>query len=250
MAMGPERSKPLHNFTLPCGLKWGNQKFMRCVKVDSDVEMRSELIGRRREMGVVERHRPKFRSVNGYSGDGIEAVREKLMFDLQTETDKMKNAILRDGLDVSSPAPAPVTTVDVVSDGAAVADLSRPWNLRTRRAACNELNGSIAGAGAGGSKETNVLPPLKPENNKSSRLRSEFPGGAIAGASCSGEKRQKVKFSVSLSRREIDEDFMAIVGHRPPRRHKKRAKLVQKNLDVSLVFPLLIHSQSNLDLLI
>lgn len=231
MAMGPERSKPLHNFTLPCGLKWGNQKFLRCVKVDSDEEMsRWELIGRRRETGVMDRHRPKFRSVNGDSGEGIEAVREKLMFDLQTEADKMKDAILREGLDAPSPppSPAPPPTVDI-SDAAAI-DLARPWNLRTRRAACNEPNGFVAGAGAGGS---NGLPPLRTENNKSSRFRSDFSGGVTAGASCSGEKRQRVKYSVPLSRSEIEEDFMAMIGHRPPRRPKKRAKFVQKNLDVS-----------------
>lgn len=242
MAMGPERSKPLHNFSLPCGLKWGNQKFLRCVKEDSDEEMsRSELIGRRRETGVVERHRTKFRSVNGDSGEGIEAVREKLMIDLQTEADKMKDAILREGLDSPAPAPAPATTMNVkvdVSDAAAVGDLSRPWSLRTRRAACNEPNGVLAGAGAGGSggsKEMNGLPPLKTENNKSSRFRSEFSGGVTAGASCSGEKRQRVKYSVPLSRKEIEEDFMAMIGHRPPRRPRKRAKLVQKNLDT--LFP-------------
>nr|GMD18518.1 hypothetical protein DM860_013219 [Ipomoea batatas] len=39
MAMGPERSRPLHNFTLPCELKWGNQKFLRCVKLDSNGEI-------------------------------------------------------------------------------------------------------------------------------------------------------------------------------------------------------------------
>ncbi|OMO63499.1 hypothetical protein COLO4_32387 [Corchorus olitorius] len=33
MAMAPERSKPLHNFELPC-LKWGNQKYLRCMKLD------------------------------------------------------------------------------------------------------------------------------------------------------------------------------------------------------------------------
>ncbi|KAJ8564734.1 hypothetical protein K7X08_001194 [Anisodus acutangulus] len=210
MAMGPERSKPLHNFTLPCGLKWGNQKFLRCVKVDSE----GELIGRRRVPEAVDRHRPKYRSVNGDSGGGIEAVREKLMFDLQTETDKMKDAILREGLD--SPAPA-------------------TWNLRTRRAACNEPNVSGSGLKIDVNK-TNGLVALKTENNKSSRFRSDFAGGAVAAvASCSGDKRERVKYSVSLTRREIEEDFMAMVGHRPSRRPKKRAKLVQKNLDT--LFP-------------
>ncbi|MCD9645964.1 hypothetical protein HAX54_035404 [Datura stramonium] len=55
MAMGPERSKPLHNFTLPCGLKWGNQRYLRCggSKIPdgemSSYNRRSELMGRRKQ---------------------------------------------------------------------------------------------------------------------------------------------------------------------------------------------------------
>ncbi|OIT22919.1 PREDICTED: uncharacterized protein LOC109216953 [Nicotiana attenuata] len=260
MAMGPERSKPLHNFTLPCGLKWGNQKFLRCAKVDSDGEISTvnrrsyekESIGRRRESEAAERHRlndrftRKFRSVNaGDSGEGIGAMREKLMFDLQTEADKMKDAIFKEGLDEQpekevSPAPAKTVT----AGAADVVDLSRPWNLRTRRAASKEPNGFITGAvaGSGGSKgglkievnRTNASSPLRTEN-KSPIPRSGFAGGATVGASTSGEKRERVKFSVPLSRKEIEEDFMDMVGHRPPRRPKKRAKFVQKNLDT--LFP-------------
>ncbi|XP_009795808.1 uncharacterized protein LOC107820480 [Nicotiana tabacum] len=249
MAMGPERSKPpLHNFTLPCGLKWGNQKFLRCAKVESDGQISaihrrsfgSELIGRRRS------NDRKFRPPEKQdAGEGIGAVREKLMFDLQTEADKIKDAIFREGLEEQqlSPAPAKTATAAVSYAG----ELSRPWNLRTRRAACKEPNGFVAGAGAagsggGGSKgglkidayRTNAPSPLRTEN-KSPTLRSDFAGGAAAGASASGEKRQRVKFSVPLSRGEIEEDFMAMVGHRPPRRPKKRAKFVQKNLDT--LFP-------------
>ena len=48
------------------------------------------------------------------------------------------------------------------------------------------------------------------------------------------KKRERPKFSVSLSREEVRDDFMAMVGTRPPRRPKKRARIVQKQLDVSL----------------
>ena len=43
-----------------------------------------------------------------------------------------------------------------------------------------------------------------------------------------------VKFSLSLSKEEIEEDFMKMVGHLPPRKPNKRPKAVQKDLDVSL----------------
>ncbi|XP_004236994.1 uncharacterized protein [Solanum lycopersicum] len=249
MTMGPERSKPLHNFTLPYGLKWGNQRHLRCAKVESNGEISSvhrrsngsESIGRRMEMeiemvnrrGSNDRFTRKFRSPGKEDdGDGIGAVREKLMFDLLTEADKMKETIFKEGMDEQpkkfpSPSPAPATTMTGAASDAA-ADLSRPWNLRTRRAACKEPNGFVAGAGAvaggngGGSKGG-----LKIDTN-----RTNAPS---AGAASVGEKKQKVKFSVPLSRREIDEDFMAMAGHRPPRRPKKRPRLVQKNLD--MIFP-------------
>ncbi|KAL3338556.1 hypothetical protein AABB24_027604 [Solanum stoloniferum] len=245
MTMGPERSKPLHNFTLPYGLKWGNQRHLRCAKVESNGENSSvyrrsngsESIGRRMEMetemvnqrGSNDRFTRKFRSPGKEDdGEGIGAVREKLMFDLLTEADKMKETIFKEGMDEQPkkfPLPAPATTMTVALSAA---DLSRPWNLRTRRAACKEPNGFVAGAGAvaggngGGSKGG-----LKIDTNRTNAPAS--------GAASVGEKRQRVKFSVPLSRREIDEDFMAMVGNRPLRRPKKRPKLVQKNLDT--IFP-------------
>ncbi|PHT48107.1 hypothetical protein CQW23_12315 [Capsicum baccatum] len=192
MAMGPERSKALHNFTLPYGLKWGNQRHLRCAKVESNGEIASvhrrsngsESIRWRIETETVDRNRSndrlswKFKSPEK---EGIGAVREKLMFDLVTEADKMKDKIFQKKLKI-------------------------------------------------GTNKANVPSPLKTEN-KSPNLRS----GEAAGASSVGEKRQRMKYSVTLSRREIEEDFMAMIQHRPPRRPKKRAKLVQKNLDT--LFP-------------
>lgn len=258
MAMGHERTKPLHNFNLPCGLKWGNQKLLRCAKVDSNGEIArrsngSELIGRRRrEDDVIISHRRSngVRETHvGYGGggrgDGIAAVREKLMFDLQAEADKMKYAIFRDGLEEEEevyPTPAPATAQAPSSTmiAAAAADGSRPWNLRTRRAACKApINGiAVGGGGSNGNLKVHVMrtngsssSPLRTEI-KSPRLRSEF---AAAGDSFTGDKRKRATFSVTLGRKEIEEDFMEMVGHRPPRRPKKRAKLVQKHMDT--LFP-------------
>ncbi|XP_015076470.1 uncharacterized protein LOC107020569 [Solanum pennellii] len=272
--MGHERSKHLHNFDLPCGLKWGSRKFLRCAKVDSNGEIPhfhrrsngSDAIGRRmREIDVMVNNRRsnevrdelleetevgftrKFR-LAGYNsvaggcggGDEIAAVRKKLMFDLQAEADKMKYAIFGDGLEEEvsvTPATAPMEVTTGI-------DASMPWNLRTQRAACKApMNGIVGGGGGGGrsnealkvdvisNNRLSSLSPLRTEN-KSVRLRSEFSG---AGDSYTDEKRKKTNFSVSLGRREIEEDFMAMIGHRPPRRPKKRAKIVQKNLDT--IFP-------------
>ncbi|XWS32412.1 hypothetical protein CRYUN_Cryun23aG0157400 [Craigia yunnanensis] len=49
------------------------------------------------------------------------------------------------------------------------------------------------------------------------------------------KKEKKQKFSISLSREEIDDDIFAMTGSKASRRPKKRAKNVQKQLDC--VFP-------------
>ncbi|XP_031100951.1 uncharacterized protein LOC116004892 [Ipomoea triloba] len=248
MGSGGGRSKPpLHNFTLPCGLKWGNQKFLRCAKLESDGEIgpvaqrrsSEQLIGKRRSL---ERRVGSEERVGNFGAgveDGIAAVRKKLMNDLQAETDKMKNAILRTGLadeeeeEEVPPAPAPPrpaaepaeqrsppeTTTDAT-------DSARRWNLRARRSGTKHPNGFSAFPG-----ESN--PGLKIDVTISAAAGGG--GGATVAGSSSGEKRDRAKFSLALSRREIEEDFAAIIHHRPPRRPKKRAKYVQKNLDT--LFP-------------
>ncbi|XP_057962147.1 uncharacterized protein LOC131153715 [Malania oleifera] len=45
----------------------------------------------------------------------------------------------------------------------------------------------------------------------------------------------KAKFTIPLSRQEVEEDYLAMLGHKPPRRPKKRAKAVQKEIDA--LFP-------------
>uniref|UniRef100_A0A3Q7GFA9 Uncharacterized protein n=1 Tax=Solanum lycopersicum TaxID=4081 RepID=A0A3Q7GFA9_SOLLC len=246
--MGHERSKHLHNFDLSCGFKWGNHKFLRCAKVDSNGEIphfhrrsnRSNAIGRRmREIDVMVNNRRsnevrdellketdvgftrKFR-LTGYNsaagggggGDEIAAVREKLMFDLQVEVDKMKYAIFRDGLEEEVSVTPAITPTEITTG----IDASRPWNLPLKVDVIRN-------------NRLSSLSPLRTEN-KSVRLQSEFFG---AGDSYTDEKRKKKNFSISLGRIEIEEDFMAMIGHRPPRRPKKRAKMVQKNLDT--IFP-------------
>jgi len=145
--MGPERSKPLHNFPMPC-LKWGNQRFLRCVKVADDP-------------------------------DDIAAVRRKLILDLRVAADNLKVSIFQE-------------------------PNSKPWNLRTRRAACKAPH------------HTNHLNSLTQEMKKKKKTKIQ----------------EKTKFSVSLTKEEVEHDFWALVGTRPPRRPKKRPRIIQKNLDV------------------
>ncbi|RWW30607.1 hypothetical protein GW17_00004811 [Ensete ventricosum] len=92
----------------------------------------------------------------------------------------------------------------------AAAEATRPWNLRTRRAACNAPTDRALAM-------EKIKSPVK-----TMRLRSD-----------ESEKGETRKFSISLSRPEIEEDFFAIKGRKLPRRPKKRAKIVQRELDVS-----------------
>ncbi|KAI3753955.1 hypothetical protein L2E82_26020 [Cichorium intybus] len=88
----------------------------------------------------------------------IEATREKLMFDFQTEVGKMKDAILRESL--VAPPPPPATTTATTSTSSA----ERPWNLRTRRAACKAPSPSNGVNGNGDIMKPNVSP-----------VRNEYP---------------------------------------------------------------------------
>uniref|UniRef100_A0A0A9G6L1 DUF1639 family protein n=1 Tax=Arundo donax TaxID=35708 RepID=A0A0A9G6L1_ARUDO len=84
----------------------------------------------------------------------------------------------------------------------------RPWNLRTRRSA-------TAG-------------PPRPE-------RSDDAAEAEERAPVPAKDTKKRGFSIVLSKEEIAEDFAAIRGTRPPRRPKKRPRMVQRQLD--LLYP-------------
>ncbi|GER32787.1 hypothetical protein STAS_08879 [Striga asiatica] len=271
MAMGTERSKPLHNFTLPCDLRWGNQRFLRCMKVNSGGQISPNRraggnssgssdhhnhhlpIQQRRAAGDRERERDSDSSSRWFAGGssrrfgyddggGIAATREKVMLDLQTAADKMRSAFFKDGggleegeVSVSVPRPLPPPPPAASADG----EVHRPWNLRTRRAAGRTAtNGCTAAAGVRGLRVDAPRP-----NSGSSQMRS--PAAAATqkspirrsdgGEAAAGGERERTKFSVALSKREIEEDFFSIAGHRPPRRPKKRPRTVQKQLDT--LFP-------------
>ncbi|KAJ0571200.1 hypothetical protein HanHA300_Chr05g0187611 [Helianthus annuus] len=94
------------------------------------------------------------------AGDGeISATRETLMIDFHKQVGEIKDTIIRDGL-VDSTA---TTLFNSLAD--------RPWNLRTRRAPANGVNGNGE--------------VLKPNSSPATN--------------CDGEKRDRTKFSVSLS---------------------------------------------------
>ncbi|PON78646.1 hypothetical protein PanWU01x14_019040 [Parasponia andersonii] len=240
MAVGPERTKPLHNFDLPC-LKWGSQRYLRCLRVvpngggidrRSDVpRFESSLINRRRES---EPERRKIRiprpvMENNYNNDdndnddGIAAMREKILLELKTKAIAMSDRILREEVADGDGGGA---DAEAGEQSAAAVLESRPWNLRTRRAACKA---PVSGGGAKSSgieerRRSNYSPPRSESANgvKSPRL---------VRALVSEKKKERARFSVALSKKDIEDDFMELLGRRPGRRPKKRPKHIQNLLD-------------------
>lgn len=221
MALPPERRsssrEPLHNFTLPPnGLKWGNQKFLRCIKLDPNSDQRSlisDFVPIRRAKNELNCNRRSSSSslVNSADqnppSDDIEAVREKIMLDLRDAGDKMKISMLEE---------KPKELDDQSSS-------VRPWNLRTRRAACKEPKTNASAARGGGGKGVNCN-LASPARRQDSRLRGGL--GLLAEQSV-----ERAKFSIRLCKEEIESDLLAITGNKPQRRPKKRPRAVQRQLD-------------------
>ncbi|XP_058091494.1 uncharacterized protein LOC131237630 [Magnolia sinica] len=223
----PSTSKPhppLHNFSLPF-LKWGNQRLLRCMKSNPNRPIPAVSPDRRSPPSDAESvdhtspnrsssfHKPSTPSAHEKlrdlpTDDGIEKIRAKLMDHLRTAADRIRYKVPEDGEEESTSAAA--------AAAAASASALRPWNLRTRRAACKAP--VEIGSRSGGSL----------------RLRSLATAGAVQDVEKKKEKERR-KFSISLSRDEIEEDFFVITGSKPARRPKKRAKIVQRQLDG--VFP-------------
>ncbi|CAL9040343.1 unnamed protein product [Musa banksii] len=173
------QSRRLHNFSFPT-LSWRGQRFLRCSKV-SDVAT-------------------------------TEPARSA---DQDHRTSQMKSSpqrplpVARDPKEEARRGREGKEADKASSCAATVAEATRPWNLRTRRAACNFP------ADRYGNHGSNYGDPMK-----TVRLQSD-----------ESKKGGMEKFSISLSRSEIEEDFFAIKGTKPSRRPKKRAKIVQRELD-------------------
>ncbi|XP_074585704.1 uncharacterized protein LOC141841429 [Curcuma longa] len=97
-----------------------------------------------------------------------------------------------------------------------VPDAERPWNLRKRRAACN-------------APAEDGCPTTAPGSSAPLLADKSFPlGDAVRGRSDAAEMG---KFSIALSREEIEQDYLLFKGTKPPRRPKKRSRIVQRQLD-------------------
>lgn len=231
LRMAAEKPHPLHNFSFP-DLKWGSQRYLRCMNVDpgdqnpghslerrsppSDAESadrsspnRSGSFRKPATPSLPEKSRKPLQQTA--SDPGIEDLREKLMGHLRTAANQMCYKVPEDKEEEESSA-------------------LRPWNLRTRRAACKAPNDA-----GGGRAASPVAAAVAPENSTRSRLRGSVAAAAAAAAQAAEKEKEKRKLSVSLRREEVEQDFLVMTGSKPPRRPKKRARIVQRQLDA--IFP-------------
>ncbi|KAK8711152.1 hypothetical protein V6N13_146445 [Hibiscus sabdariffa] len=100
----------------------------------------------------------------------------------------------------------------------------KTWNLRPRKLISKPPNHNGSTTKIGVSAHDN-----KTHRSEATRSRN------VTEPKPAEKKEKKQKFSISLSREEIDEDIFAMTGSKASRRPKKRAKNVQKQLDC--VFP-------------
>lgn len=146
--------------------------------------------------------------VIGDEDGSLKDLREKLLGHLRETANKLKLEMPP----IGSAAPALEKDDEPNLESGpflATGETERPWNLRLR------TNTRTS--------EPPVASPAK-TSERTMRLRSERL-----------EKEKRPRFSISLSREEIEEDVFALTGSRPRRRPKKRPRNVQWQLDA--LFP-------------
>ncbi|XP_020584979.1 uncharacterized protein LOC110027771 [Phalaenopsis equestris] len=190
----------LHNFSLP-SLGWRNQRLLRCVNLSS-----------------------------GSTAEVIEPAMRRSLSPSLDETRQSAPSPLRKPLRIRGQKRRIHGEEDEESTPAAAVSL-RPWNLRTRRPPCN-APGEIG-------QNSNPSSPRSPSPSLiSSPLNQEKiinPVRMLRSRSKGFEKAERRKFSIPLSKVEIEEDFVVMKGTKPLRRPKKRARYLQRQLDA--LFP-------------
>lgn len=189
-----------------------------CVSVNGKGEI---VVGGRRKTAEHDeekagRRRAVVEDDGGDDDPRIEEVREKLLLHLREAADRMNLAVPFlpiDGIGrtESVPVPEPAAIPEQPAADASEEPAAPRWNLRTRRRAPRSPTGNhhyLSGS----------LPGTK--EKKAVRLRSE-----------DQERPKRLKFSLSLTKEEIDEDLYSMTGSRARRRPRRRPRAVQKQLD-------------------
>ncbi|PKU61079.1 uncharacterized protein LOC110100606 [Dendrobium catenatum] len=152
-----------------------------------------------------------FRCVNSVAETGLSST---ALMDMETRRDnhggKLQNSSPPEG--GSSEKEASASAVATVATTATM-----PWNLRKRRAACFSP----------GENGRNRCPSISPSHCQFGRGNPGKADQMLEG----GDQVQRRKFSISLSREEIERDLYVLKGTKPSRRPQKRPRIVQRKLD-------------------
>ncbi|KAL5723942.1 hypothetical protein ACHQM5_007272 [Ranunculus cassubicifolius] len=244
MATAPVKSQPLHNFSLP-HLKWGKNQTsnQRCRKLNessrdstcidhhlhnqnnrssaSEAESdggssshHQDTVNQRNSVGSTRTGKNRFLA----SGSSSVVVKTESRCD-----DGKSNLVIRISKGESVVSKNKSGSGNGGSGGEAEGDGGKPWNLRPRRSIGKTNNNDHNHGGGGAMKNGGELEEMI--QPKSLRLR-----GLLVETE-NVEKKEKLKFSIPLARDEIEEDFFAWTGSKPPRRPKKRNRSIQKQLD-------------------
>ncbi|XP_074571882.1 uncharacterized protein LOC141828356 [Curcuma longa] len=219
----PPRPQPpaslLPTPSFPILKSWGSRRVLPCVSANGKGEIAGG--GRRKtaeqDEEKAERRRTVVEDDGGDDDPRIEEVREKLLLHLREAADRMNNLVVpfppidRIGGTEPVPVPEPTAIAEHPAADASEEPQAPRWNLRTRRRAPRSPTGNhqyLSGS----------LPGTR--EKKAVRLRSE-----------DQEPPKRLKFSLSLTKEEIDEDLYSITGSRARRRPRRRPRAVQKQLD-------------------
>lgn len=189
----------LHNFSFPT-LSWGSHRLLRCMKlpVGTNGEIDESPASAAREEPRAARSPP-----------------------LSSSPERKRSR--RTASWILGPKERKAGGEENAGGSSAVVAAARPWNLRSRRSGC------VAPLEIGGGRNDFSSSSFSPSPlllEKSGMTKSVEPRSEVF------DKGERHNFSISLTSVEVEQDFLALKGTKPPRRPKKRAKIVQKQLDV------------------
>ncbi|GMJ01197.1 hypothetical protein like AT3G60410 [Hibiscus trionum] len=224
------KSQHLHNFQLH-GLKWAmnhthNQRLRKLTDSDQSSPLRCETDSDRKKNTLQEA--PLYNGASsGSSLDHKAGKSEKKFINSSgvlvtpTETEGRSKIYIR--LRTKSQK-LDVDVQETENQSLNVEDFEefvpKTWNLRPRKPITKPQNQN-----GGGPKIV-----ASAHENKAQRPESSRPRNATEPKEAE-KKAKRQKFSISLTREEIDDDIFAMTGSKASRRPKKRPKNVQKQLD-------------------
>lgn len=233
----------LHYFALPDnGLQWGVQRQLRCMKINPNSRTNDQYQslyapvtdrsrqGRKELTHLTQSQKLAISPVKNSGHRGDKPLPDYSVVDLQRGADGMRISTVEE----RGKGKAKVS-VDDCNENKSLG--LRSWNLRTRRSACKAPQGNGGGdmnvpiVASGGSERGGNCDVFSPVRRVDSRLR----GGGGMGSTVV-QKMERPKFSLTLTKEEIEDDFNSMTGAKPPRRPKRRPKALQRKLNVSLKF--------------